>query len=171
MLLKNAITCINTNGHMTPYFKISRSARQGCPILPLIYVLHAEPMACSLRENELIKGIKQLPHNFEAKINIYADDTQLFNSTEQYTVETFSTLEIYEKASGSKMNVDQTEAIYIRKWKGEIPIYDKINWSKTAVITLCSHHGPIVDIDIIWRSKIDNIKAALHVRKTRNLTF
>ena len=64
---------------------------------------------------------------------MYADDTQLFNNTEQSIVETFSTLEIYEKASGSKMNLDKTEAIYIGKWKGKIPIYDKINWSKTAV--------------------------------------
>ena len=34
MLLKNAVTYIKTNGFVSSYFPISRSARQGCPIAP-----------------------------------------------------------------------------------------------------------------------------------------
>jgi hypothetical protein len=36
---------------------------------------------------------------------MFADDTQLINKTEESIEETFKTLEIYEKASGAKMNL------------------------------------------------------------------
>ena len=49
------------------------------------------------------------------------------NSTEQYIVETFSTLKMYEKASGSRMNLNKTEDIYIGKWKDKVPTYDQNN--------------------------------------------
>ena len=58
MLVKNATTSINTNGFASNFFSISRSCRQGCPVAPLIYILQAEPMACAIRGNNDIKGIK-----------------------------------------------------------------------------------------------------------------
>ena len=33
------------------------------------------------------------------------------------------------------------------------------------------YHGPVVNIDAIWISKINKIKASLQIWKTRNLTF
>ena len=38
---------------------------------------------------------------------MFADDTQLINKTEESIEETFKTLEIYEKASGAKMNLEK----------------------------------------------------------------
>ena len=43
-------------------------------------------------------------------------------------------------ASGSKMNLNKTEAIYIGKWKDKNPSNDIINWSKTAVKALGIYH-------------------------------
>jgi hypothetical protein len=82
MLVKRAATSIKTNGFVSKYFSISRSCRQGCPVAPLIYILQAEPMACAIRGNNDIKGVK-LPsepggEELETKISIFADDTQLF---------------------------------------------------------------------------------------------
>lgn len=85
MLLKHSKTCIKTNGFVSKYFSMSRSTRQGCPIAPLLYIIQAEPMACAIRANNEIKGLL-LPtgdnQKFEAKINMFADDTQLFNKDE-----------------------------------------------------------------------------------------
>jgi hypothetical protein len=58
MLVKNATTSIKTNGFVSKLFSISRSCRQGCPVALLIYILQAEPMACAIRGNNDIKGIK-----------------------------------------------------------------------------------------------------------------
>jgi hypothetical protein len=43
------------------FFKIaiSRSARQGCPAAPILYIIQAEPMACAIRNTPEIHGIKQ----------------------------------------------------------------------------------------------------------------
>ena len=58
MLFKYAQTCIKTNGFVSKYFNISRSCRQVCPIAPLVYILQAEPVACAIRGNSEIQGIK-----------------------------------------------------------------------------------------------------------------
>ena len=38
-----AQNAVKVNGYITPFFGLSRSVRQGCPISPLLYVLYAEP--------------------------------------------------------------------------------------------------------------------------------
>ena len=51
MLTLNAKTSILTNGYLSKFFPISRSARQGCQISPLLYIIQAEPMVYHLRAN------------------------------------------------------------------------------------------------------------------------
>ena len=58
MLFKKGKTCTKTNGFMSKYFVISRSARQGCPAAPILYIIQAEPMACAIRNTSEIHGIK-----------------------------------------------------------------------------------------------------------------
>ena len=171
MLVNNAKTCIETNGFISKYFKLSRSARQGCPMAPIIYILQAEPLACSIRANYEIKGIK-LPNtaSSEVKLNGFADDLQHIHRTEESIKQSFETLKIYEKASGSKINYEKTEAIYLGSWKNKTPIFTEIKWTKNAVKTLGIYHGYNVNIDKIWREKIQKIKNCIHVWKTRNLT-
>ena len=60
-------------------------------------------MACAIRGNNDIKGIT-LPgepggKELEAKINMLADDTQLFNKDELSVEKSFDILSKYEKAS------------------------------------------------------------------------
>lgn len=57
MLLYNATTCIKTNGFVSKYFS-SRSARQECPIAPLLYIIQAEPMSCAIRGNTKVEVLK-----------------------------------------------------------------------------------------------------------------
>ena len=54
MIYKNAKPCILTNGFRSSYFQISRSMRHGCPVSPLIYILQAEPLACTIQNNHNI---------------------------------------------------------------------------------------------------------------------
>lgn len=170
MLLKDSKTCIKTNGYVSKYFPISRSARQGCPIAPILYILQAEPLACSIRRNENIKGI-ELPNEKETTINMFADDTQFFVRDEHSIVEIFNILDIFKSASGSKINLDKTTGIYLGRWKHKDPIYTNISWSKTCVKTLGVHHGYVIDDNSIWKEKIQKIKSCLQVWKSRNLTL
>ena len=121
MILENSQTCINTNGFISEYFEISRSARQGCPISPLLYIIQSEPLACTIRANNDIIGM-QLPNKKCVKINLFADDTQLFNKNENSINECFKFIEIYEKASGSKVNLNKTIGLYTGRSKNKTPI-------------------------------------------------
>ena len=130
MLFKEAKTCINTNDFTSRYVSITRSSRQRCPIAPMLYILQAEPLAASIRQNPCIKGIK-LPHRRgytgrEAKLNMFADDTQIINKTEKYIEESLRILNIYEKASGAKMNLDKTVGMYLGKWRNKNPRFRNI---------------------------------------------
>ena len=69
----------------------------------MLYILQAEPLAAYIRQNPCIKG-NELPHRSDhtgrgAKLNMFADDTQVINKTEKSIEESFRILNIYEKAS------------------------------------------------------------------------
>ena len=105
MLFKNGKTSIQTNGFVSRFVNISRSIRQGCPIAPMLYILQAEPLATSIRRNPKIVGIS-LPNrngpDIETKVNMFADDTQLINKTEESIEETLKHLKYMKKLLGQK---------------------------------------------------------------------
>jgi hypothetical protein len=43
------------DGFISKIFAISRSARQGCPAAPILYIIQAEPMACAIRNTPEIQ--------------------------------------------------------------------------------------------------------------------
>ena len=118
MLFKNAKASIQTNGFVSRFVTISRSILLGCPIAPMLYILHAELLATFIRRNPKIVGIS-LPNrngpDIESKVNMFADDTQLINKTEEPIEETFKTLGIYEKSSGAKMNLGKNNGDVFRE--------------------------------------------------------
>ena len=87
-------------------------------------------MEASIRQNPCIKGI-ELPHRSghtgrEAMLNMFADDSQVINKTEKSIGESFRILNIYEKASGAKMNLDKTVGMYLGKWRNKNPRFRNI---------------------------------------------
>jgi hypothetical protein len=64
---------------------------------------------------------------------MFADDTQLFNRDEESIEETFRVLNIYEKASGAKLNLNKTVGMYLGQWKDKNPKFKQIKWSKDPV--------------------------------------
>jgi len=111
MLFKRGKTCKKTNGFISTFFAISRSARQGCPTAPILYIIQAEPMDCAIRNTPAIQGI-QLPDCEgqpvkEAKICMLADDTQLLNKNEESVEQSF--LIFRNLNSGSKINYEKTK--------------------------------------------------------------
>ena len=157
MLFKYAKTCIQTNGFTSKFMTITRSLRQGCPVAPMLYILQAEPLAATIRSNKKIVGFK-LPNSYgldiEAKLNMFADDTQILNKTEESIDETFRILGIYESASGAKMNFNKTVGMFLGKWRNKKPRFKNIHWTKNPVKALGVMHGYNVDIDTIWLDKI-----------------
>ena len=174
MLYKGGQSCIQTNGFISSFFKITRSMRQGCPIASFLYVIQAEPMAQTIRKNTKIKGI-DLPATTEtgqitAKISMFADDTQIFISTEASIIESFKTLDVYCKASGAKLNMHKTKGLYIGLWKGKSPIFKKIRWV-TSVSGLGTEFGYNINYEDIWMRKFFKFKKKIAQWENRDLTL
>ena len=174
MLVKNATTSIKTNGFVSEFFSISRSCRQECPVAPLIYILQAEPMACAIRGNNDIKGIK-LPgepggKELEAKISMFADGTQ-------FSIKMNSLLKIpsiyfqnMKKHPDQELIIIKTKAISIGTARHRKPKFNKISWIKENVKTVGVHHGYNIDNDKIWKD-IDRMKNCVQVWKSRKLSY
>ena len=177
MIFKQAKTSILTNGFRSSYFKISRSMRQGCPVSPLLFILQIEPLACAIRNNLNIKGIPmpftdpETHVRVETKINGYVDDGQLFVTSEGSITECFKTLDMFENASGARVNKNKTFGLYTGSWRNKSPEYTDIKWTNTNVKTLGVHHGYAIDYNAIWLEKINKIKNCIQVWKSRNLTY
>jgi hypothetical protein len=175
MLFKKGKTCIKTNGFISKCFAISRSARQGCPAAPILYIIQAEPMACAIGNTPEIHGIKlpdcegQLVK--EAKVCMFADDTQLLNKNEESVEQSFLILSKFEKASGSKINYEKTKGLFIGRLRGKRPRLTNISWISDNIKTLGVFHGYNIDTDDIWKKIINKMKSCTQVWKTRNLTF
>ena len=72
----NVSSCVINNGFATNYFRVDRGVRQGDPLSPLLFILSLEVMACSIRQNDKIQGIKI--KNEEVKLSLFADDMTCF---------------------------------------------------------------------------------------------
>jgi hypothetical protein len=82
MLFKNAKTCIITNGFISKYVTISRSSRQGCPIVPMLYILHAEPLALIIKHPfiAICKLYLIVAENYPWLNNILTENSFISNS-------------------------------------------------------------------------------------------
>ena len=151
MLFKNAKTCIQTNGFISKFFSLLQSARQGCPVAPILYILQSEPMACAIRGTYEIKGIK-MPGSenvLESNICMYADDTQLFNRNEESVEQAFKVLVKYEKASGSKINYEKTKGLFIGRLRGKLLRFTKISWVTDNINALGVFHSYDINTDTV----------------------
>ena len=132
-------------------------------------------MPCAIRGNNDTKGIK-LPgepggKELEAKISMFADDTQLFNKDERSVEKSSDILSKYEKASGSIINYNKTKAISIGTARNRKQKFNQISWIKENVKTLEVHHGDNVDNDKIWKDIIDRMNKCIQVWNSRKHSY
>ena len=71
----NIESCVLNNCWSSNFFQPQRGVRQGCPLAPHLFILAAEVLAKTVRNNKSIRGFSL--GNDEGKINQYTDDTTL----------------------------------------------------------------------------------------------
>jgi len=109
-------SAVEVNGYITPFFGLSCSVRQGCPISPLLYVLYAlaEVLACNIRNNPAIVGLS-LPGVPVPLAVIFqcADDTSVIVTSDAAIGATFATYSLFERGSVSKLNLGKCKGLWL----------------------------------------------------------
>ena len=104
-------SCVINNGLCSQYFNIERGVRQSDSLSPYLFVTAVEILAIAIRNEENIKGISM--NSLETKLLQFPDDTTAALSDLDSARALFALLELFEKASGLKLNVTKTEAMWI----------------------------------------------------------
>jgi ribonuclease HI len=112
-LYLNATTRVAINGILSKPFKVTRGIRQGDPISCSIFDLGIEPLACMIRKDVNIQGITIPGLDRPIKVNLFADDTNLFLSRNDSFDYAQGVLSDWCQISGAKFNIEKTEIIPI----------------------------------------------------------
>lgn len=105
---------IRTNKIMSSYFSLSRGARQGCPLSPLLFNIAIEPLAVMLRKTAQLTGIQRGGESH--KLCLYADDLLLFLSNPEDTIPlALSSINKFGQVSGYKLNLSKSVLFPINK--------------------------------------------------------
>ena len=108
---KNKQSCVINNGLSSDNFRLERGVRQGDPLSPYLFVLAAEVLAVSARQNCNINGISIGKE--ETKLLQYADDTTAVLANENSASAFLSLLDSFKDLSGLSINCTKTEAMWI----------------------------------------------------------
>ena len=112
MVQKNAESRVTQSGWVSDPFQLHRGCRQGDPLSPYVFILCAEILSQAFINNKEVVGLKI--GDREQKLTQFADDTTLFlDGSKKALRKSISLLNIYEEASGLKMNLSKTKAIWI----------------------------------------------------------
>ena len=99
----NIESCVLNNGWSSNFFKPEWGVRQGCPLLPYLFILCVEVLAEKIRNNKDIKGI--FVHQNEIKISQYADHTTpILDGSKKSLMLSLQVFERFRTVSGLKLD-------------------------------------------------------------------
>ena len=158
LFYRNVHSSVNVNGYLSQLFSLSRGVRQGCPLSP--YVLVFEVLAVNIHANPRIRGLS-LPDIQDPlpPISQYANDTSLIVTSNDAIEASFETYSIYEKGSGSKLNL--SKGLWLGSWNGRRDPPVNLDWSssKIKVLTVFIEVGNLEEAN--WRPRITAVENVL----------
>ena len=140
-----------------------------CPAIQLLYILIAEVFVIFVRSNPKRKGIPV--HSIIHKISRYADDTTLTVVGDESIERLAYHLDLYEKASGPKVNRDKCEGLWLGSNQNRADKPLGFKWQTDKIKVLGIHIGNTVFSHTIWVDKIDKFIRTLNLWKMRDLSL
>jgi hypothetical protein len=112
-----ATSAVRINGKLSKYFPNRRSARQGCPLSPLLFVIAMDALSTMFQQaldDGRLRGV-EVPALFQQGMHsLYADDIAIIMQEDQNSLrELMQILTTFGEASGLQINWQKTNAAYL----------------------------------------------------------
>jgi exonuclease III len=162
--------CVTNNGFSSPFFKLERGVRQGCPLSAYLFIMVVEILANKIRKSNNIKGIKI--GTTEIKTVQMADDTTAFMEDTKSLEHLLEILNKFEQYAGLKLNKTKTEAMWIGKQINNVNTPLEIKWVKhirSLGIFFSYDNDYVVQKNFMDRAK--EFKRILDMWQQRNLSL
>ena len=173
-LIYNSVSSsVKTNGWLTAFITLERGLRQGCALSMPLYVLTAETMAINIRQNQRIHGIRPPDSEEELKLSQYADDTTLLLSDDQSIHEVFNTFDLYERASGAKINKGKCKGLWSGAFAHRSEQLGGFDWFNDFIPDkiLGQFIGNVDCVRCNWEAKIQKINNIIGAWRHRDLSY
>ena len=160
------------NGYTSDWFRPTRGVRQGCPLSPLLYVISIEVLAANIRAHPRISGIR-LPGLLSPLpvMSLYADDTTVIVSSNPATFAVFETYSLFERGTGSKLNISKPEGLWLGSWRNRPDAPVPILWTADKVKILGVYIGNGDMDEANWRPCIEAVEKCLNSWRSRTLSL
>ena len=171
VLYRDVSSCVINNGFATPFFRLNRGVRQGCPLSGLLFVLAIELLGNAIRQSQSISGIKIGPN--EIKLSQYADDTTVFVSDIKSAENLVNLLKLSSECSGLKVNSSKSDVLCLGS---ERNVQERVLDFRPPKDFVYSHgvyfsHNSKVTDEKNFHSKLASLKSLLSMWKIRDLTL
>ncbi len=133
-MYNNTQSAVINNGHISEFFPLERSVKQGCPLSAYLFILALEMLANKIRADKNVKGL--IINNIEVKISMLADDATCILEDTNSLKNVLNILNIFHLCSGLKINIDKTKALYVGSLKGFDYYPHGLSWIKDNLETL-----------------------------------
>lgn len=171
---KNIISATKCNGHISPYFKVEKSVRQGCPLSAMLYVICAEPLYQLVSTRLVDHGINIPLSKSKSIMYQHADDSTITVSTLEAVDIVLDTFALYGRASGAKLNIEKSEILPLgRDIDLNILPKCKLHIVRGVIEILGIYLGPDRQkcVTLNWETKIKKIRSLLGWWRQRTLTL
>lgn len=140
LLYSGAQCMVKMGAGLSRPIPVQRGIRQGCPISGQLYSLAIEPLLCRLRERLIglsFPGIVSVPRGLPT-VSAYADDVNVFVSSQDDVKCLQDTLCACENASSARVNWAKSEALLIGQWRDQaVPsLPGGLSWGKEGLNVL-----------------------------------
>lgn len=165
-------SAVNVNGHVSPYFSLSRGVHPGCPLSSLLYVMVAEVLARNIRSHSDISGLS-LPGSVVPlpPLSQYADDASVVVMSDEAITATFEVYDLHERGSGAKLNLTKCKGLWLGAWNGRTDAPVAIEWGSVMVKILGVFLGPFVPEEDNWCPRITVVQNGLSSWRQRCLSY
>ncbi|KAF1328041.1 reverse transcriptase, partial [Globisporangium splendens] len=105
------------NGFLSRKYNVTSGIRQGCPLVPLLFILALEVLYRKIEESDEIHGVELQAAGCATEVRLggYADDTTIYLSDPKDINAVFAILDKYGAASGLRVNRHKSAVLPLNK--------------------------------------------------------